>query len=61
MHVRLVHARDAGLPRVAHVRFHCCVIDGVFAIGEDEQVRFAEAGALTAKDLTARATRGSNR
>jgi hypothetical protein len=22
----------------AHVRFHCCVIDGVFALGEDGQI-----------------------
>ena len=31
----------------AHVHFHCCVIDGVFAVGEDGQVHFAEAAALT--------------
>ena len=24
----------------AHVHFHCCVIDGVFAAGEDGQVHF---------------------
>jgi hypothetical protein len=37
----------------AHVHFHCCVIDGVFAAGEDGQVHFAEAGALTPEDLAA--------
>ena len=37
----------------AHVHFHCCVIDGVFAVGEDEQVHFAEAAALTPEDLAA--------
>jgi hypothetical protein len=31
----------------AHVHFHCCVIDGVFVAGEDGQVQFAEASALT--------------
>jgi hypothetical protein len=35
------------------VHFHCCPIDGVFAVGEEGQVRFAEAGALTPEDLTA--------
>jgi len=35
------------------VHFQCCVIDGMFAVDEDGQVRFAEAGALTPKDLTA--------
>jgi hypothetical protein len=35
----------------AHVHFHCCVIDGVFAAGEGEQVRFCEAAALTSEDL----------
>jgi len=29
------------------------VIDGVFAVGEDGQVHFAEAAALTPEDLTA--------
>jgi len=24
----------------AHVHFHCCKIDGVFALGEDGQVHF---------------------
>jgi hypothetical protein len=37
----------------AHVHFHCCVIDGVFAVGEDGQVHFAEAGVLTPQDLVA--------
>ena len=37
----------------AHVHFHCCVIDGVFAVGEDGQVRFAEADALTPKEIAA--------
>jgi hypothetical protein len=37
----------------AHVHFHCCVIDGVFAVGEDGQVHFAEAAALTPEDLAA--------
>jgi Putative transposase len=37
----------------AHVHFHCCVIDGVFAVGEDGQVHFAEADALTPEDLAA--------
>ena len=27
----------------AHVHFHCCVIDGVFAVGEDGRVHFAAA------------------
>jgi hypothetical protein len=27
----------------AHVHFHCCVIDGVFATGADGQVHFTEA------------------
>jgi hypothetical protein len=31
----------------------CCVIDGVFAVGEDGQVHFAEAAALTPEDLAA--------
>ena len=35
------------------VHFHCCVIDGVFAVGEDGQVHFAEAAALTPEDLAA--------
>ena len=26
-----------------HVHFHCCVIDGVFAVGEDGQVHFPPA------------------
>jgi hypothetical protein len=37
----------------AHVHFHCCVIDGVFAVGEDGQIHFAEAAALTPEDLVA--------
>ena len=37
----------------APVHFHCCVIDGVFATGEDGQVHFAEAAALTPEDLAA--------
>jgi hypothetical protein len=37
----------------AHVHFHCCVIDGVFAVGEDGQVHFAEAAARTPEDLAA--------
>jgi hypothetical protein len=37
----------------AHVHFHCCVIDGVFTAGEDGQVHFTEAGALTPQDLAA--------
>jgi len=37
----------------AHVHFHCCVIDGVFAAGEGGQVQFCEAGALTPQDLAA--------
>jgi hypothetical protein len=37
----------------AHVHFHCCVIGGVFAVGEDGQVHFAEAGALTLQDFAA--------
>ena len=36
-----------------HVHFHCCVIDGVFATGEDGQVQFAGAHALTPQDLAA--------
>jgi hypothetical protein len=45
----------AGVPAGlnAHVHFHCCVIDGVFAPGEDGQVHFSEAGALTPEDLAA--------
>jgi hypothetical protein len=35
----------------AHVHFHYCVIDGVYAAGEDGQVYFHEAGALTPEDL----------
>ena len=35
------------------VRFHCWVIDGVFATGEDGRVHFAEARALTPEDLAA--------
>jgi hypothetical protein len=35
------------------VHFHCCVIDGVFAVGADGQVHFAEAAALTPEDLAA--------
>ena len=37
----------------APVHFHCCVIDGVFAVGEDGQVHFAEAAALTPADIGA--------
>jgi hypothetical protein len=37
----------------AHVHFHCCVIDGVFAAGQGEQVQFCEAAALTSEDLAA--------
>jgi hypothetical protein len=29
-----------------HAHFHCCVIDGVFAVGEDGQIHIAEAAAL---------------
>jgi hypothetical protein len=32
---------------------HCCVIDGVFVAGEDGQVQFAEASALTPEDCAA--------
>ena len=32
---------------------HCCVIDGVFAVSEDGQGHFAEAGALMPEDLAA--------
>jgi hypothetical protein len=39
--------------RVTVVHFHCCVIDGVFAVGEDGQVHFAEAAAPTPEDLAA--------
>ena len=35
------------------VHFHCCVIDGVFAVGEDGQVHFVEAAALSPEDLAA--------
>jgi hypothetical protein len=35
------------------VKVHCCVIDGVFAVGEDGQVHFAEADALTPEDIAA--------
>lgn len=35
------------------MHFHRCVIDGVFAAGEDGQVHFAEAAALTPEDLVA--------
>ena len=37
----------------AHVHFHCCVIDGVFAAGADGQIQFAEAAALRPEDLAA--------
>ena len=37
----------------AHLHFHCCVIDAVFAGGEDGQVRFTEAAALTPEDRAA--------
>jgi hypothetical protein len=37
----------------AHVHFHCCVIDGVFAEGKEGQVQFAEAATLTPEDLAA--------
>jgi hypothetical protein len=40
-----------------HVHFHCCVIDGLFAAGDDGQVHFAEAGALTPEDLAAAVAR----
>jgi hypothetical protein len=33
------------------VHFHCCVSDGVFALGQDGQIHFAEAAALTPEDL----------
>jgi hypothetical protein len=32
-------------PLTPAFHFHCCVIDGVFSMGEDGQVRFVEAGA----------------
>lgn len=35
------------------MHFHCCVIDWVFDLGEDGQVHFAEAAALTPEDLAA--------
>ena len=35
------------------MHFHCCVIDGVFAAGEDGQVHFTEAAALTLEDFAA--------
>jgi len=37
----------------AHVHFHCCLIDEVFAEREDGQVQFAEAAVLTPEDLAA--------
>lgn len=33
------------------MHFHCCVIDGVLAEGE-EQIHFVEAAALTPQDVT---------
>jgi hypothetical protein len=35
------------------VHLHCCVIDGVFAVGEGGQVHFAEAVALTPEQVRA--------
>jgi hypothetical protein len=35
------------------VHFHCCVIDGVFALGRDGQIHFAEAAALSAAEIVA--------
>jgi hypothetical protein len=37
----------------AHVHFHCCIIDGVFALGADGQVYFAEAPALIPASIAA--------
>ena len=51
---RCVRMPQPGRRRLnAHVHFHCCVIDGVFAAGADGQVHFTEAGALTHEDLSA--------
>jgi hypothetical protein len=37
----------------AHVHIHWCVIDGLFADGEDGRVQFDETAALTTEDLAA--------
>jgi len=37
----------------AHVRFHCCGIDGAGEAGEDGQVYFHEARVLAPEDLAA--------
>ena len=50
---RLSFVQRFGSALNAHVHFHCCVIDGVFALGEDGQVHFAEAAALSPEDLVA--------
>ena len=48
------HALHPVLAMLAgRLHFHCCVIDGVFVPGEDGQVHFAEAAALTPEDLAA--------
>ena len=43
--------KQAAEQLAANVHFHCCVIDGVFAVGEDGQAHFAEADALTPEGL----------
>lgn len=44
-------AGSASARRTVH--FHRCVIDGVFAADEDEQIHFAEGAALTTEHVAA--------
>jgi hypothetical protein len=37
----------------AYAHFHCCVIDGVFARGDDGQIHLAKRGQPTFADIAA--------
>lgn len=49
--VSFVHRFGSALNR--HVHFHCGIIDGLFDPGEDGQVRFLHAPALTTAEMAA--------
>ena len=51
LRVQVWHYLTGEEPRLCTL--HCCVIDGVFAVGEHGQVHFAEADALTPEEVTA--------
>jgi len=56
----LAHASGFVSPMIAklnrHVHLHCCITDGLFDPGEDGQVRFHQAPALTTAEMAATTT-----